>query len=41
MRTNTERIESLCSIGALMRGKQKKMGEIKTKKKNKNNSIGG
>lgn len=31
MRTNTERIESLCSIGALMRGKQKEMGEIKTK----------
>lgn len=32
MRTNTKRIESLCSIGALMREKQKKMGEIKTKK---------
>lgn len=30
MKTNTERFESLCSIGALMRGKQN-MGEIETK----------
>lgn len=34
MKTNTERIGSLCSIGALMRGKQI-MGEIKKRKKEK------